>query len=128
MNANFDKLVETQSIIKADLILLQECWQPKKDYLIEGFDQIMALKKNRNGGGVAIFYHKAYKCRKIKELISENAEFLIAEITLNSRTHKSEHKMLITSLYIPPQAEKNRRFRCSRANLNQLTLEGTRWQ
>ena len=66
----------------------------------------MTLRKNRNGGGVPIFYRKAYKCRKIKELISENVEFLIAEITLNSRTHKSEHKMLITSFYIPPQAEK----------------------
>ena len=106
INANFDKLLDTQTTINADLILLQECWQPKKDYLMDGFDQIMTLRKDKNGGGVAIFYRKSFKCRKIKELISANVELLIAEITINSGKNKSEHKLLITSFYIPPQADK----------------------
>ena len=105
-NANFDKLLDNQATISADLLLLQECWQPKKDYLMDEFDQIMTLRKDKNGGGVAIFYRKSFKCHKIKELISANVELLIAELTLNIRKNKSEHKLLITSFYIPPQADK----------------------
>ena len=39
INANFDILLETQSTINADIILPQECWQPKKDYNIDGYDK-----------------------------------------------------------------------------------------
>ena len=69
INANFDKLLDTQATISADLLLLQECWQPKKEYLMDGFDQIMTIRKDKKGGSVAIFYRKSFKCRKIRELI-----------------------------------------------------------
>lgn len=47
INTNFDKLLEVQSTINADIIVLQECWQPKKDYHIGGYDQKMTLRKNK---------------------------------------------------------------------------------
>ena len=101
VNTSLTLLNEVSSVIRPDIILLQEVWHPKdneiwvKDYQCN--KNLIWTRPTKEGGGVAILVHKKVKVIPLPEFNNANLEAVWAEVMVGSL------KAVVGSVYIPPK-------------------------